>query len=303
MRKIVFTALVLPAAVAALYACTGDSSSPGTTPDASAPVPTPTTPPPPPPPSPDAPPPFTPDALGSKLVLWLAADGSYSLVDGGVVWKDKSDAGNDAVQDDPAHQPGYLDGGTDGSVAGNGVVHFDGTSWLQIADSVSLEWATSDFGLYAVVRHTNVAPSYAIVYSKWTDTPPYPGIFLWANYPYGPTHTGPAETGYITRLDTDHELFSDGGLNDDQMRVVGIRKTGDHFELRVAGQLAADTPDAGGYDAAAFDAVGRPVYLGGRPQLVQMLQGDIAEIAGLKGTVSDKEQSDLEAYLKSKYGL
>jgi hypothetical protein len=207
--------------------------------------------------------------------------------DGGTVWKDRSTFANDAKQDDNTHTPSRIDGGADGGLAKNGAIRFSGVEWLAIADNDTLRWGSSDFGLYAVVRHTNdpqaMQNNYAIVYGK--------------NYPFG------TNDGYVARLDTANVIHTDGGMNDNTLRLVGIRRTGNHLEMRVGGQPAGEVPDAGDVDAAAFDGVGQPALLGGRPGMVQMLKGDIAEIVGLKGTVSDPEQADLEAYLKSKYGL
>ncbi|AKU96142.1 hypothetical protein AKJ09_02806 [Labilithrix luteola] len=245
----------------------------------------------------DASTPFSPQTLGSRLVLWLEADKDFGVVDGGLVWKDQSPQKNDAVQNDLLQQPAHLDGGDDASINHHGVVHFTGNEYLQIQDSDSLQWATSDYALYAVVRHTNAPAQYGIIYAKWTDVAPFPGPFLWASYPHG------EKTGYVARIDTTREVFSDGGMNDNTYRIVGAHKAGTTLELRIGGEKVSELVDAGGYDESGFNAATLPAYVGGRPQPVQRLHGDIAELIAIKGTLSTADVAALEAFLKAKYDL
>lgn len=244
------------------------------------------------------PPAYTPATLGSRVVLWLEGD-SFKGIDGGVMWPDKSGQGNDAFQDASTRMPALLDAGSEGGINGHGVVHFAGNEFLRIADSTTLQWAASDFAFYVVMRHLNgavVSPNYAIVYSKWTDTPPeFPGFFMWASYP--------GSTGYVTRFNASQALESDGGLNDGVMRLVGTRRSGANYELRVSGTKVDMLSDASIPDPDAFNAAGMPAFIGGRDAPIQQLQGDIAEIVAIKGTLTDVEQTTLEAYLKKKYGL
>jgi hypothetical protein len=246
----------------------------------------------------DAAPAYTPAVLGSRVVLWLEGD-SFKGIDGGVMWPDKSGTGNNAFQDAGARMPALLDAGSEGGINGHGVVHFAGNEYLRIADSTTLQWAASDFAFYVVMRHLNgavVLPDYAIVYSKWTDTgPEFPGFFMWASYP--------GSTGYVTRFNASQAIESDGGLNDGVMRLVGTRRAGMNYELRVSGTKVDGLTDASVPDPDAFNAAGLPAFIGGREAPIQQLQGDIAEIIAIKGTLTDPEQTTLEAYLKKKYGL
>lgn len=314
MRRTYLPLVFVPAVfgLAVLYACSEDStsSSPGT-PDASSPNPTSTgtatatnNPPgdssvPPADGGTDTTQPFSPTSLGAKLVLWLDADRNFDLVDGGVVWKDQSPEGNNAIQDTLARQPLHFDGGV--ADAGNrGVVRFSGNQYLSIADDPSLQWGAGDYAIYVVVRHTNDpsgSPPYAIVYAKWIDNAPFTGPFIFANYPEAVT------TGYVTRVDDSREARTDGGLNDGTLRLVGARKVGNDLELRING-TKQDQIDAGGYDTAAFNAFDAGAVIGGRASAgFQALQGDIAELIAIKGTLSDTEQANLEAFLKTRHGL
>ena len=100
-------------------------------------------------------------------------------------------------------------------------------------------------------------------------------------------------------------LEADGGpYNDNVMRIVGVRKVGNKLELRIGGVAVVVNPDVSGYDVTAANAAGTPSYVGGRDGAnFQNLEGDVAEMLGIKGTVTDFEQTDIEAYLKAKYGL
>ncbi|MEO8799396.1 MAG: hypothetical protein ABI551_16010, partial [Polyangiaceae bacterium] len=110
---------------------------------------------------------------------------------------------------------------------------------------------------------------------------------------------------YVTRMGAFTPVVADGGdYNDNVMRVVGARKVGNALELRAGGAVVATNPDVSGYDVAAANAVGNPAFIGGRDSVdFQNLNGDIAEMIAVKGTVSDIEQAEIEAYLKAKYGL
>lgn len=315
MRKAAFTILLAPFTVAVLYACVSesDTSAPASPDSGITPTPTSTTTStttptgtttnqPPSDSGPDTAQPFTPSTLGNRLVLWLDADRGFSIVDGGVTWKDQSPEGNDAKQDDQTRQPIHVDGGTF-DAGTHGVLRFNANEYLQIADDPTLQWGTTDYALYAVMRHTNDPAgagkqAYGIVYAKWTDTSPFPGMFLWANYP-----NGDVKNGYTTRTDEVKFISTDAGYNDGVLRVVGVRKTGDKLELRVNGKKENELADAGGYDASAFSAPGLPAYIGGRPAAFQALVGDIAEIVAIKGAVSDSEQANVESFLKTRHGL
>ncbi|MDB5220406.1 MAG: hypothetical protein JWO86_8333 [Myxococcaceae bacterium] len=244
------------------------------------------------------PPPYTPAVLGARMVLWLEGD-SFKEIDGGVMWPDKSATGNDAFQDASARMPFLIEAGAEGGINGHSVVRFAGHEYLRIGDSPTLQWAADDFALYVVMRHENGAtalPAYGIVYAKWTDTgPQFPGLFMWAGYP--------GSTGYETRLDVTQAIGSDSGLNDGTMRLVGTRRSGMSYELRVGGNQVSLLTDAGIEDPAAFNAAGLPAFIGGREAQIQQLQGDIAEIVAVKGTLTDLEQTTLEGYLAKKFGL
>lgn len=236
-----------------------------------------------------------PTTFGSRLVLWLSADNGYDTDGGFAQWKDRSGTGNDAVQPTPGKIPALFDGGA--GVNGQPVLHFTGAEFLQIADNASLQWAASDFTLFMVERHINPTNQYAILYTKWTDdgAQGYPGFFLWANYP--------TTNGLVTRLDTQNIVFGPDAGNDNVARVVGARRNGTDLQLYSGGTLLGEMPDSSIANPAEFNADTIPAYIGGRPQAVQMLQGDVAEVIGVKGTLTDKELATLQSYLKAKYKL
>jgi len=239
--------------------------------------------------------PLDPSSLGSRLVLWLSADSNYTTDGGFAVWKDRSSAGNDAVQANGANIPALFDGGT--GVNGKPALHFTGTEYLTIADSDSLQWAASDFTFFMVERHTNDTNLYGLLYAKWTDNGAdgYPGFFLWADYP--------GNSAIVTRLDIPNAVFGDAGTNDGVARVVGARRNGTDLQLWEQAQLAGEMPDSSIVNPTEFNAAGLPAYIGGRPANVQALLGDIAEVIAVKGTVTDQELVNLQAYLRAKYKL
>ena len=236
-----------------------------------------------------------PSTLGGRLVLWLSADKDFATDGGFAVWKDQSGTGNDALQSNGVAIPALFDGGT--GVGGKPALHFAGAQYLQVTDNASLQWAASDFSLFMVERHTNDSSLYAILYTKWTDdgAQGYPGFFLWADYPNS--------TGLVTRLDLADTVYGPDGGNDGVARVVGARKNGSDLQLYSGGKLVGEMADASIANPTEFNAATIPAYIGGRPQGFQMLQGDIAEVIGVKGTLTDKELADLQAYLKAKYNL
>jgi hypothetical protein len=244
---------------------------------------------------------FTPLDFGSRLVLWL--DGSQMLktrdagIDASPVitdWNDLSTSHNNAhiFEGEPRELLG------DAGIHGLPVVNFDGNSGLSIPESASLVWGTGDFSLYVVFRYQGV-PLFSLVAGKYDPVVPFPGPNLYANY-FIPC----LSTNIAARLDSTHFVQTqDGGYDNDQMRVVGMRRTGTHLELRVDGVSNvtddAGFPDGGVVDVSAPDA---SFYIGARPTGAQ-LKGDVAEVLGVKGTLSDADVEALEAYLKKKYGL
>ncbi len=123
---------------------------------------------------------------------------------------------------------------------------------------------------------------------------------MYANY-----FTPAPSTKIAARIDSTHYTLEEdaSGSTDDKFRMVGMRRSGAKLELRIDG-VSTSSDDAGYSDGGAIDvtAPDASFYVGGRP-IGGPMSGRVAEVIGIKGTLSDADVSALEAYLKSKYGL
>jgi hypothetical protein len=270
------------------------------------------------------------------LALWLDAHKGVGLSDAGVA-SDAGDAGEPLVWLD---QSGHGNNATGvGSTAvhataldGQPAVHFNGTTdYLLVPDSPTLQWGTGDFVLAIVVQHSTPADGgttpYGTLYSKQvSDVSPYNGVGLFANTPSRST----ALLAQLNALSTGEFTTGTSGYNDDVPFVVVMHRT--IAEAADAGATASDAGDAG--DAAVADAAaappvgtltllidgvdagsgtgtgfagnvsatGYPLRIGGTPG-TQDLAGDIAEVIGIQGSISDADLSSLQEYLQHRYGL
>jgi hypothetical protein len=246
---------------------------------------------------------FSPLDFGSRLVLWLDSSQMLTLYDAGIDaspgvdgWGDLSSAQNDAHLF--SGSPQVVSG--DAGLNGHPVVWLANNSILAIPESTSLIWGTGDFSLYVVFANETPFGTFALVAGKYDETAPFPGPNLYSNY-FMPAPS----TKIAARLDSTHFTLEvdDGGTNDDKFRAVGMRRSGTKLELRIDG--VSTTSDDGGYpDGGAVDvtAPDASFYVGGRPTGAAM-SGRVAEVIGIKGTLSDADVDALEAYLKAKYGL
>jgi hypothetical protein len=249
----------------------------------------------------DSPTQFSPSQLPG-LVLWLDASQAVTTSQSKVsAWTDQSASNNSATQPTTAQQPTLVTG----VINGHPVVRFDGASTaLQIADAASLQWGTGDYVVEIVGSWKNGATSLGMLYAKAAyTTPPYPGALVWANMQgtSDSTALGAANestSGYYVTGATMN-------LNDGTPRLYAARRYGGtNLEVRVNG-----VSDQSVVLPAATDvsATGNPAYIGGHPQnttsVIQPLDGDIAEVVAVHGSLTTAQLSALETYLKTKYGL
>jgi hypothetical protein len=85
---------------------------------------------------------------------------------------------------------------------------------------------------------------------------------------------------------------------------IGIRRNGSALEVWSDGVSASFTPDAGG----TFDvsATGSDAFIGAQPNGNNVdirLQGAIAEVVGINGTLSTSDVTNLDGYFTTKYAL
>ena len=253
--------------------------------------------------------PFDPSQLGTDLVLWLDANkGITKDVNNNnnvLTWADQTSYHNDASGsggNQNVHEPSV------NATAINNLpaVIFSSqqNTYLQITDSVSLEFGTGDFAIFMVAEYANSTQnqgSQGTFYAKvaGNTTPRGPQL-------YGNAFVNNAYTSNIrARIDANDNVNSTAtGFNDAKFHRIGIRRNGSALEVWTDGTLTSFTPDAGG--TLDVSAGGSDVYIG-----IQQpggfggvrLQGGIAEVIGVKGTLSSTDVTSLDGYFKTKYAL
>ncbi|HEY5920763.1 MAG TPA: hypothetical protein VIV11_03790 [Kofleriaceae bacterium] len=241
--------------------------------------------------------PFTPAQL-SGLSLWLDANQSVVTSQSKVsTWMDRSGKNNNAGQSVATYQPSLVTG----VVNGLPVIRFLNTT-LQVTDSATLQWATDDFALFVVGGYKNTTTSglgYGMFVAKQLVPYPYAGPALWGNYtaPSLNTVIGLQADGSGTQY-----TISTAAKNDGVIRLYTGRRVGNSLEVRVNGTVQGSATTT----ANNVSAAGRPLYIGGQPNtngVFQPLDGDIAEIVAVHGTLTTAELTQVETYLKAKYAL
>ena len=241
--------------------------------------------------------PFMPSQL-SGLVLWLDANQSVVTSQSKVsTWMDRSGRNHNAGQSVAALQPSLVTGVVNGLPA----IRFANAA-LQVTDSATLQWATDDFALLVVAGYKNATTSglgYGMFVAKQETPYPYAGPALWGNY------TAPS-LNTVIGLQADSSgtqyAISTAAKNDGVIRLYTGRRVGTSLEVRVNGTVQGTATAT----SVNVSAPGRPLFIGGVPgttTVSQALDGDIAEIVAVHGALSDAELTQLEAYLKTKYGL
>jgi hypothetical protein len=242
---------------------------------------------------------LTPRALGQRLVFWF--DPTSLVVANGKVtrWKDLSDSGNDAVQPVVDLQPSFTASG----IAGLPSATFGRpVTFLRLYDSPSLQWGRDDFLVLVVERATNETTAVnAMLYQKTADAP-YDGASLYLNPEHPvPTKLAAAQVsgGTYVLSTAPPATFVDGNVH-----LLGSRRAGSTLEVRVDGALSSSlvSPQVASTDVSApgLDAIIGHNGYAPRPEF-QQVHGDIAEMVGVRGAVSDGELAALEQYLISRY--
>ncbi len=230
--------------------------------------------------------PFDPSQL-TGLVLWLSANQGVTMGANASVtaWADQSGKKNNAAPGTTL--PIFIDQIANGQPA----VRFDGAAtYMQLADGPSFQFATGDFTVEVVdaVRGSGIAS----LFGKTVQTTPFTGPVLFANF---------SSTKLGAQVDSNHTATgTTTGLNDGNFHLFGMRRDSGTLEVRVNGLAEGNDPGTGTIDVSA---TGSAPTIGGQAKLVQMLNGDIAEVIIVKGTLSDADLKSLETYLKSKYSL
>jgi hypothetical protein len=231
------------------------------------------------------------------LVLWLDAAAGITAAPGSPVsqWSDQSPAHNNALQPTIGYQPILMFG----SIGGLPGVRFNGSqTFLSVADSTTLQWGTGDFALVAVATFSNTNIS-QMLYQKSPLAAPYnaPALYVNSEKPMQDTTATAQVSEYV------FATSKNNGLQGAPHLFTG-RRFGSTVEIRVDGASQGQSAIPMPIDVSA---PGQPAMIGHngynpRPGF-QALQGDIAELIAVQGTLADADLRKLECHLLLKYGL
>jgi hypothetical protein len=245
---------------------------------------------------------WAPTTLGPRLAFWFDP-GSLVSVSGNVAkWEDLSGNGNDAVQGIAAYEPAYNPQGIGGlpSATFAGPITF-----LSIPDTPTMRWGVHDFLVLVVARMTAETQPYGMLYQK-TGRPPYNGVNLYLDpVAGGPTTLAAAQVsgGLFVLSNPPPSTFVDSSVH-----LIGARRAGSTLEIRVDGAVSNSSTTAI-FATIDVSAVHSPANIGqngyGSPprEQFQQINGDIAELVGVDGSVTPSELAKLEQYLKVRYGI
>ncbi len=241
----------------------------------------------------------------SGLVLWLDANTGVTTSGSSITkWADQSGQANDAIGDS--------DGGTPtptlvaSSINSLPAAHFVATSaqHLSIADATSLQWGTGDYFIAVVSKFDNdptggLSTGIGSFYAKLGTGS---GALFFANdYNYAAALDGGTAfaAGLCSLEDPNTEVQYAASYNDGTARLYAVQRASGSEYLRVNGtQVASGTSTVDVTESGSVVNIG--IISSGN---AAALDGDIAEMIAVKGTLSSSDLSNIEAYLKSKYAL
>jgi hypothetical protein len=248
----------------------------------------------------------------SNVVLWLDGSEGVDATDGRVAkWTDQSALHNDALQNTGSVRPLLVPAGPNGHPA----VRFEASrkTVLLVSDAPSLHFGSGDLTIEVVVGYHNKSnggmpvdhlDGWGYVFNKMVGN--RLGVGLMGNWPTSETSPIGSQFGCETTEQGGSLLSKAMGYNDDKPRLWGMRRVGGTVELRRNGMV----DNSGKWSPAVnVDAMGTPpISIGARLYEGQTnasfpLDGDIAEVVALKGTILPEQLATLESYLVDKYAL
>jgi hypothetical protein len=251
---------------------------------------------------------FDPGAVAG-LVLWLDANKGVTQIGGAVSgWADQTSNHNDASQHTATLQPTFaasaihslpaLHFNTDAVGMGN-----TGTGdALSISDAPSLQWGTGDFYVVVVGDFDNTfadgdETGTGLLFAKLDSAP---GPVLTANILGEITQTNQVGLGCLTSATAGDWVITNTPYNTGTPHAFAMQRTGAVLDLRVDG-VSLGTSVSTDEDVSS---AGTPVQIGaGTTGQLARLDGDIAEILAVEGTLSVSNRTAIESYLTTKYGL
>ncbi len=237
------------------------------------------------------------------LALWLegATGVTYDGSSKATSWLDQSGNGNNATLLSPCAGPSRAAA----SLAGRDTLAFDGTqaggTCMAVADSASIQFGAGDFAVFVVARYSNIpgiteAKPSATFWAKREQASPFRGVWLVGN-----TLSESKLQLWQQNLTGNQAISARAGLNDSTFHRFGGTRRGLAFEAWVDGMSEANVALP---NADNVSQVGRPLFIGGSPELPKgWLSGNIAEVVGIKGVLTNGQISQLDSYFKNKHGL
>ncbi len=250
----------------------------------------------------DAPADVTPNDGGtiaaiSGLVLWLdAAKGVTTNNNAITAWADQSSQGNNASGGTAA--PTLVSS----SINALPAAHFVASSnqYVKVADATSLQFGTGDYYIAVVAKFDNSvssqspATSLGTFYAKLGQGS---GLLFFGNDYDEAQQTVAA--GLCNLEDPSTQVNYAASYNDGAARLYAVERASATETLRVNGTQVASASSS-----VDVSESGQEIDIGYMAaSAVAPLDGDIAEMIVVKGTLSSSDLSNIESYLTSKYGL
>lgn len=245
----------------------------------------------------------------SELVFWLDVGRSCEpSVDGRVSFcVDLSGNSNHAAQVERMSQPIRLPPLPE--LGGHPALNFTAQDkaqppHLSVSDSPSLRFGDKDFSYLVVASWKNqTSPAelyagYGRIVSKQMPQAPYTGFALLANA------AGVGHSQFASRLVVQLDLFDNWllsynhTLNDGRFRVCMARRVENELQLWIDGRASGSIAISGDADLSVPNA---PLIIGGL--YGEEFDGSIAELAILRGNVSEERIRHLERLLMTKYDI
>jgi hypothetical protein len=235
------------------------------------------------------------------LVLWLDAAKGVTKNNNNQVskWADQSGNSNDAAQGSSTLQPVYNASVINGLPA----LHFTTSntgSQLTITDSQTLQWGTGDWLVEVVARFDNTPSTQSTGWASFYVKPGMnAGVVLTGNAIDPTNMMNPISAGVTGAIGPNDYVPAKASYNDNTARSYAFRRVGQSLEIRVNGAQVTSKNQSSNIDVSASGinvAIGQ--YMNGG-----IMDGDIAEMVGVKGSISNSDLAIVEAYLKSKYNL
>lgn len=248
---------------------------------------------------------FDPGGL-SGLVLWLDAAKANSSGKALTTWPDRSSKKNDAAA-------GTLgaDGGTGtaptvvpSSINALPAVRFTAAqaTYAVVKDAASLQFGTGDYYIAVVAKFDNDPTSTTPIGCFFCKADMSSGVIFTGN-DIAPMMSMPA-AGLTWAENAMTFLNAKGTYNDGTARLYEVQRVSGALTMSVAAaSVATGTDSSVDVSAAANDVFIGSFVQGGAPSPGLTLDGDIAEIIAVTGTLGSSDVLGVEAYLKAKYAL